>query len=311
MDKTIKLIFRSLNWPGHNVQKFSSRPTPYNISKNLNLNPATVYRNYGSLFSSGYIKNLIFLPSPLIARRQTVEIKGLDSDEIGQTISKLFRIYFVEMAHKGYVYHVSGKMKLSNSTDWLLTVNLIDSSPEIITKQLKILLDFSDLSSREVLVSKEQYSTLPSMDLNVRRIMDYISYRNMFEVKIKDIAENSGKPVRTVTRKLDDLTRRRYFSTYPLLNQSLVKGFGLFVVVILKDDLKDEVKLHDVLNLPKLSENFLLYYDSSSYFNILLYYDSMSEMDVCIEEIETLCNSFIVLTRFESFLNSEISLIFR
>ena len=310
MDKAIKTIFRSWNWPSDDSDTFSKRPTPYHISKNSYLNPGSVYKAWNTIFSKGFVRKVIFLPSSNLARRSTAMIMDITKKELDTVVEKLSDVYFVEMTHTGHVYDATGEMGGMKDIGWILILELIDTSSDLLPKQVKILSEIiGNCYSINVMYRDNAFDDI-KLDQVSSHLSRNISYKSIYDVDAGILSQELGKSRRTVIRKLDLLLRERCFTAFPVLNQAAISGFSVFVVDIKIPDDSNALKVfQEALRLPSVFENYLLYRNDNTTLLLLLSYNSIAELEKCVEELHSAFSDFMVVTRFETFLNKNLNLI--
>ena len=310
MDKTMKTIFRSWNWPSNENNSFSKRPTPYNISRTNCINPGTVYRSWNFMFDRGYVSNVILRPTSIMIERNFAVIVNVPKEEVDIIISKFSKAYFVEMIHTGLVFEASGVFRDVGYTGRILMVEIVNTSPELLDKQLSIL---SELINNKNQIHNLYTSTktfTEKLDTTTKTLIKLISYKDIYLISTKALANLLGESRKTVSRKLDFLLRQNFFSTFPVLNQSNIVGFNLYLInILVSANSNATIELDKAFKIPSVSENYLLYRIDNTSILLLMSYDSIGEMDRCVKELRLAFLDFIVLNRFETVLNNNIDII--
>lgn len=306
----MKTIFRSWNWPSYDSDTFSQRPTPYHISKNSYLNPGSVYKEWNTIFARNFVKKVIFLPSSNIARRSTVMVIDITKREFDAVVEKFSDVYFVEMIHTGHVYEAAGEIEVMKNIGWILVLELIYTSAELLPKQVKVLSEVIGKDYHINVIWKENPFHDVRLDGDSKFLSRHISYRSIYDVDVERLSRELGKSRRTVIRKLDLLLKQRHFIAFPVLNQAAISGFNVFVVSIkISNESNASTILREALKLPSISENYLLYRTENTSLFFLLSNDSIAELEKCVNELHSAFSDFMVITRFETFLNKDLDLI--
>lgn len=309
MDDITREIFRSWNWPEQGLSKFSQRPTPYNISKFRDFHPSSVYRHFNELFEAGYVRKVVFLPSDPVVKRKAIVLTGARYDEVSKLVSRMKEFPFLEMIHYAHVYRAFGAMEHLTFGDTIISAELIYSNDEQVVKQSNLL---SNSLNDGVAVTVLPFNNVKSevnVDSKLMLLARNIAYRDIYRTRLSDIASESKISIRTAEQRMDTLLARRLSIAFPLLNQSIIKGFNVAVVTIPSLENHDLVSVREmVMGLETISQRYLLYRHMDGSLNMLLYSESPGELDRCVEELRSLFRTFAVLTRFETYLNDYVVL---
>ncbi len=302
MDEVTRSIFRSWIWPNERFNTFSSRPTPYNISKHNYINPASVYKAWHNLIDTGYIKKLVMMPSDAIASRQLLLIPG-DSIKISEVFNRLSGIYFIESMHLGHVYESSGIFSMNAS--WLVILEIINSPFKLLDKNIRIINDM--LNGKFNIIKATSFDYNFKMPENLNELYNYFAYKNIYDINLKNISEKFKKSLKTINRWTNYMLQNGYFYLTPIIDQKMLsKGFlqNIFVVSLKLDDNKN---LQNILNsMPMASQRYLLLRNIGDISVILFYYENIDELDECMFEISKKFRDFAVITRFTSNFNSDL-----
>ncbi|SMD30177.1 hypothetical protein [Picrophilus oshimae] len=195
MDEITRTIFRSWNWPNEEFNTFSTRPTPYNISKYNYINPGAVYKSWHILVDSGYIKKLALIPSNEIVARQVILIPG-NSIKISKIFDRLSGIYFIESMHLGHIYESSGIFSINAS--WVFIIEILNSPLNILDKNIRIINDMLNNEYNILKITNYDYNF--SMPDYLKDLYNSIAYKDIYDINLKVISDRIKKSVKTVNR---------------------------------------------------------------------------------------------------------------
>lgn len=305
MDSDVKEIFRSLNWPTIGREKYSERPTPYNIAKNKHIGSSTVYRKWHWLFDQGAVKRVPLLPADYVVNRQLVFFSHASQDHFERLSAKMNRLYFLEMLHLGHVYYASGLMDDLNSGSGLILAELVDSSCTKAPRQAELLSEF--MGDGVTTVQQKGIRKKVELDKKLIQVVERIAYSNLIGMSIDQVSSYYKVSDRTVQRWLNIILKSRGLIAYPLLDQSVIRGFDVAYVNAHNINGMGEIALLKKLReMPLVSERYLLYRFVGANVTLLIYYDSRGELDECIEQLQETFDSFVLVTRFRTSFNERV-----
>lgn len=307
MDKITREIFRSWNWPYGEFRTFSQRPTPYNISKTRYISPSSVYRAWNSLFENNYVRKVILLPSDDLVERHLAILAGISTDELEVILSKMEKIYFVEMIHYGHVFHSSGGLKMNENSNVLVAVSFVSSSSQMAERQVKILLDLLDKEAEVLVVPESKGEPLELKD-NLMKLAHDLAYQDMYKVDLQQFSLKYNTTTKTLRRRIDSLLSKNVLISYPLLNQSAIRDFNIVVVMLSYDPQSTREAIMDRLKSLNLAgERYLLHRFVNGVLSLLIYYETPGELDQIIYELDSNFKGVTVFTRFRTEVNSQYS----
>ncbi len=307
VDSITKTIIRSLNWPSDGETSFSSKPTPYRICKDHNLSPSSVYQRWNELFGNGYIKKVLFLPSERLVGRFSVIIKGLGLEDAMNISSLGQNAYFLEFVHFGHVYASRGTFSNIVRGGDAVSVELIAPSLDVAVRQAKLLMSNFDLQGRVIGIKKGNLE-VKKIKIKHERIIPSVAYSDLISLSVAGLASSIGLSRKVVKRELDRLVSEMMFYAYPTLNQAAFRDLSLYMLVVhLFSSTESPEAQKKIMSLPTVADRFLLYRKDGGFMMILLYYESIGEVDSLVGEISAIVKDFIVLTRFETYFNENVT----
>lgn len=308
MDRVVREIFRSWNWPHGALKRFSQRPTPYNVSKHCSISPSSVYARWNDLFKQNYVKKVIVLPSDSLVERRLVFIAGLEKSDREEIISRYSQLYFLEMVHFGHIYEAGGSLAPLKTVNDITILETVGLSEELVAKQVSILLELINREAKVIFVLPAKYDRNGTVSGWRADLADSISYCEIGEIGISSLASKLNRSPKTVSRRLDEIAEMGLISAFPVLHQGAFATINSFVITLPAEEGEtSEVTLHRALSLNIVSERYLLYRYFSGGVNIMLYFDKPSELDQCVEEISGNFSDYSVAIRFETNFNEMVA----
>ena len=307
VDNITKTIIRSLNWPGNGETSFSSKPTPYRICEDYYLSPSSVYPKWNELFGNGHMKKVIFLPSEKVVGRFSVMIKGAGREDARNISSLGQNAYFLESVHFGHVYSSRGMFSNAVKGGDAVSVELIAPSYEVAIRQAKLLVSNLGIQRRVIGIKKEN-PEVQKIKMKYERILPVVAYSDLLSLSVTGVAGWLHLSRKVVKRELDRLVSERMFYSYPTLNQAAFKDLSLYMLVVPLDlSVQGSETRKRIMSSLTVSDRYLLYREDGGFMMILLYYECIGEVDSLIGEISELVGDFIVLTRFETYFNDNVT----
>ncbi len=305
MDKDLREIFRFWNI---DRRKNLLIPTPYKISKILEVAPKTIYKSWDNLFSTGFLQKVILIPSDKIARRESILITSINNGSPMKIIDKINKTYFLEMVHFGYIYHTQNIFSPVDRDRYIYSLRVINSSEAVALDQAMIIMNGLASNDNMFITGPEKYST-EKLDSITKQIISTIAYKDLYKINFKDIAGKLNVSPRTVGRKFENIMLKGYLTNFPILNQCKLSGYNIFVSTIFNAGITSPDELLDKLSgLSLVYNRYLLYRFTTMYITILFYYKTMEELDTCIEELGGLFSSIVTTTRFNTYFNDHVTL---
>ena len=307
VDNITKTIIRSLNWPGNGETSFSSKPTPYRICEDYHLSPSTVYPKWNELFGNDYVKNVIFLPSENVVGRFNVIIKGAGRDDARNISSLGKNAYFLESVHFGHVYASRGMFRSIIKGGDIVSAELVAPSIEVAIRQAKLLMSNLGLEGRVIGIKKEN-PEMQKIKMKYEQILPAVAYSDLLSLSVTGVASSLHLSRKVVKKELDHLVTERMFYAYPTLNQAAFRDLNLYMLVVpLFSSVKRFETQKKIMSSSTVSDHYLLYREDGGFMMVLLYYESIGEVDSLVGEISAIVKDFIVLTRFETYFNENVT----
>ncbi len=310
MNQATRAIFRSWNWPNKDNNTFSSKPTPYSIYKNYKISPTTAYSAWESLFDNGFVKDVLLMPSNLVAARTNGLIIGALPQHVEKLKSLIKELYFLELVHYGNVYSATGVMEPLMRSGTIISIELVQLPRDVNRKNMKILMeilkdDQLNLTFRDPVVK--------DVDFDLDKywyLLKEIYYHSLYKVDLDEIAERNKKSPKTVRRHMDQLLQMDALFAYPILDQKTISGFNLFVLNIALMPGEDINKFSEVLFSESTLTNrrYLLHRIVDDGMVMLLYYERLSEIDEIMNEFRKYFISMSSLTNFYTLVNPWVTL---
>lgn len=303
MDKVTREIFRAWNWPTAENKSFSTRPTPYNISKLNYLNPASVYKHWNHLFNDKFIRNIYLVPTEYIGYRQTVLIMDVKDDLIDSVLAKLDDAYFVEMIHTGHLYKAHGTYKRFLDGEPIVSLDLLADSPDLAIKQSNILFTKNGQKPKTLILHEERVDHA-AISEKQKEIMNMISYKGLYDLDLNDLGHKLNVSKKTIQRRIDSLLAQNFLSAYPITNQNKISDFNLFMIFaeIPQTQNFSQIK-NKLINLKQFGSRYLVFRSGVRFFGALLYSETPGEIDSISEELKAVIPNHAVLTRYVTYLN--------
>ena len=307
MNKITRQIFRS--W---NIYEETPliMPTPYKISKFLKASPGAVYKEWKTLFSTGFIKKVILMPSDAIARRTEILFPCTADDTPWKVIDILQEPYFMESMHIYHVYHIKGIPEKINKNRWIGDVRIINSSTKTLGNQIKLILN-GIIENDDIITfsnNRDKNSTYDGRDATTS-LIPYLAYKDIYKLKLKDIADGVGISTKTVSRKLEKAILNGDLVYFPVLNQAVLAGDNIFICDLFNSEINSGNELlNRFSNMPLVYERYLLFHFNTNSIHILLYYNTIEELETCVNELRTLSSTFIITTNFKMYFNDNVVL---
>lgn len=295
-------IIRYWNWPNKENHKFSTRPTPYNISKKLNIPSANVYRSWRSLQEQGLMNQLIILPSEYLCNRKLFLLSNVQLSDFQEMISLLNDLYFVETIHYFQVYESVGLEFMANTNHRCIAIVMNNTNENLAKRRLNLILN--NLKNKEICLvyeSTPQCSKTLIPNETESRILHKILYEDINRLNISHLAKEIGMNNRTMRRYLDSMVSKSYIELYPRMSQPKVLTHKVAAFSIFSD-----LSLKDLLSGGLIRERYLLLRKFPSVLNILIYYESTEELETCIEELKYVSDGFFVSLTFRTSISPAI-----
>lgn len=306
MKRITREIFKSLNWPSEGLDTLSRRPTPYNISRNRNLHPTSVYREWRALFDSGVLKKVIFLPADLVVQRHFLIFSDVTKKDFNRITSNIGRMYFLETVGFGEVYGAAGNLRNMEDSHWAITIQLLDSSNVLAPRQAELISSF--LGGGYRMVDFPQDRNLSNLSDKLERVVREVSYEDIYGIRTRELSTRLDIPERTVRRRIDLLLQRRMIHAFPLIDLAAIRGFSTAVVL---GHLKTNAPIPSMTALVRhskvLSERSLNYEVYCGVARILLYFESAEELERAVDELSRIFQNFALLTRYVRVFNEKVS----
>ncbi|SMD30179.1 hypothetical protein [Picrophilus oshimae] len=222
MHRTIKNdinieIIRRFNWP-ENSGSYSERPTPYNISRSLNISPSSTYYAWNKVFGNNGIVNTVRINvrSSLLGFYRYIVMSSYENDN---DIKKLMDLYFIESIYYGRVESSSG-IEIPDKT---ATIIIIANSYEMAIEEMKVIKAVIDpvyiyINNVPMDIKKARINDIH------RKILNYISYKEPFNLTAKSVAEALNINPATAKRALDYFVKNEYFYYTLFFNVRMVKS---------------------------------------------------------------------------------------
>ncbi len=305
MDKISREIFRFWNI---NREKNLLIPTPYRISEFLGVLPKTVYKSWDKLFSTGFIQKIILIPSDKIARREHVLVTSINNCFPIKIIGSIKKTYFLEMLHAVHIYYTQNVPAPIDGGRSIYSLEVINSSRAIALDQAVNIMN-GIASNDDMLIAGERKYCAEKLDNITGQIISAIAYKDLYKIKFKEIADKLNVSPRTISRKFEDIMLKGYLVNFPILDQSKLSGYNIFVSSIFNTGITSPDELLDKLSgLSMAYGKYLFYQFATRYINILFYYKTMEELDTIIVELGSLFSSIIISTRFSTYFNDNVIL---
>lgn len=307
MDRVVREIFRSWNWPHDTLKRFSQRPTPYNVSKYCNISPSSVYTKWNELFSRDYVKKVILLPADSLVERRLVFMTGMGKTDLEALKSRFNQLYYLEMVHTGHIYDAGGSLAPLKTSNDITILEIVGLSEELAQKQLLILLELINKEAKVIFSLPVIYGPDNGFSGEKEELAGKIAYRDIAEIDIPALSRTLNRSAKTVSRKLDEIAGMGLISAFPVLHQGAFANINSFVVSLPAFGTETSIEiLHRALTLGTISERYLLYRFFSGGVNLMLYYDTPSELDQCVDEIASNFHDYSVAIRFETHFNEHV-----
>lgn len=230
---------------------------------------------------------------------------NVNYDDFSAVISSMSKLYFLEFLHFGHVYESSGMLKGLTKSSNVIGAEMVNSSSRLAPIQADLISEF--MNSEAGIVTLPYEDKPNELDEKLTTLATYLSYSDLYGTSIGDMASLLNVSHRTAERRMDALLERRALVAYPILNQSVIRGFEVAKVYGIPRDgsSASQVRSH-LAKMPHMSEKYLLYELMNNAMTLLFYYVSSGELDECARELSDVFDSFLLMTRFETSFNRNV-----
>ena len=293
-------IIRSWNWPYKDDIKFSTKPTPYNLSKKLNVPSATVYRYWKSMQENGIMKQLVILPSEKICRRHILVLGNVNEEDFQFLNSIIDDLYFVESIHYFHVFDSIGFDLTGGIKNRGMAIVLHGNSENIARKRMNIVMNsLKNRDSIVIFMSQEQNCSISIPGILEKKVLMSILFKDLSNMDINKLSEEMRMNNRTFRRYLDSIVSKSYIELYPRMDQPRLSEIKVAVFTLFSD-----LNIGELLSMQLIRDRYLLFRRFSSVWNILLFYETSEELENCIKQLKYICTRFIVSLTFRTSVSS-------
>jgi len=295
-------IIRSWNWPNEENNKYSSKPTPYNISKMLNIPSGTVYRYWKSIQDHGMMNKLIILPSENLFKRKIFLLSNVQLSDFMELSSLMDDLYFLETIHYFQVYESVGVEFMSHTNNKSIAVVINQTTDHLARRRLNLIL--KSLKNKEIRLAYEsqpQDNVILKPSETEKKILLKILYEDLNQLNINKLADEIKMNTRTIRRYLDSIVSKSYVELYPKMSQHRVLNHKLAAMSIFSN-----VNLKELLSRSPIKDRYLLFRKFSTISNILIDYESSEELEACIDQLRDMCGKFFVSLTYRTSISPSI-----
>ncbi len=304
MNKIMREILRSWNTYGETTL---IRPTPYKISKFLNVTSSMVYKEWKTLFSTGFIKKVILRPSDRFAGRAYVFFSHEVNNTPKEIINVLKKPYFVENINICHIYSTAGIPEQINKNRWMSHIEIINSSSKTLNKQIELVFNGIIKNDDVIMLGNTERDSTCNEDNITKQLISSLAYKDIYAFTLNDIADSLKISTRTVSRKLEKIIFNGDLTYFPVLNQSVPTNNNIFTCYLFNSKISSGNELlKKFSNMPLVYERYLLFYFTNNYINIILYYNTTEELETCINELMTISASIITASNFKRYFNDDV-----
>ena len=209
------------------------------------------------------------------------------------------------MIRLGRIYRATGEFENLEKSPWAIIAELVGSSNILAKKQTLLVSQLLEFNLPVIDVSQE--TSRLDQPINLERLAREISYSDIYSIRVDELSEQLNLSPRTVRRHIDRLLKERILLTFPLINQSVIRGFQTAVAFgITKREISTQSFPKLLKDSPGISEEYLLYKMYGGMNTVLLYYETMDELDQIVEELSKIFDSFALLIRYETIFNESM-----
>ncbi len=215
--------------------------------------------------------------------------------------------YFLESVHFGHVYASRGTFSNMVRGGDAVSVELVAPSTDVAIRQTKLLMGSLGIHWRVISIKKENPEARKAK-MKYEQILPAVAYSDILSLSITGLAGSLHLSRKVVKKELDRIVSERMFYAYPTLNQAVFRDLSLYMLVVPLFPSPDRSETQKrTMSSSTVSDRFLLYRKDVGFMMLLLYYESIGEVYSLVEEISVLVKDFIVLTRFETYFNENVT----
>lgn len=299
-------MIRAWNWPNAHSSVFSSRPTPYNISKIYGIATTSVYDEWHRLFDGGEVEKVMLLPSDSFVGRRTVIYTNTRKENFDSLVSKLGEVPFLEMVRWGKVHSSTGILDELMDTPFVMVADLVETPENVLAKRERLI---SDILETDTKILEIPQTFLPPNELSQRLndLARMVSYSNILHLRLNDLSSVLNVSTKTARRWMDSLIGKGVLSAYPLLSQYIIKGFHIVLAYGIYDSSEQDVNIRNVIEKGSfLSQRYLHFSLRYNLVVIYAYYETVDEIEILVSEFKKIFHSFALLTQFENKFNEAV-----